>query len=59
MTRKLHENEIMEEFYEPKDNIPSRVAKSDYMHKQMMKNYNEKYVNDIGYLDGEPNKTPY
>ena len=36
-SRKKHENMITEEFYEPKDRIPSNTANSEYKYKQMMK----------------------
>lgn len=49
--RKKKENLIFEEFVEPKDNIPSLTADSEYKYKQMMKNYNQRYEGKIGYLD--------
>jgi hypothetical protein len=33
VTRKKHENLIMTEFIEPKDNKPSTNAKADFLHR--------------------------
>lgn len=52
--RKKHDNIIHEEFFEPKDNIPSLTADSDYKYKEMMKAFNKRYTEgqEPGYLDG-------
>ena len=41
MARKKHKNLVFEEFYEPKDRVPSTTAESDYKHKKLLERYNK------------------
>jgi hypothetical protein len=51
--KKKHENVAFEDFYEPKDNIPSLTANSDLFHRRLMDDYNKANNPqlDKGYLE--------
>ena len=48
--RKKRENLLSEEFYEPRDNVPSMTADADYKYKKMLKDYNKRFEQDEKYL---------
>ena len=50
--RKKHENLIHEEFYEPRDKIPSVTANSDYKYKKMFEQYNKLHNDDNNFEPG-------